>query len=228
MLRSLYYQQQPSILHSLGNDHKGETIRPLQLFLKIFFQLEKLGLENSLSTGEISLVINTAWTNNVDKIVKDIKIFRKAKKGKERKFAKQWFKEKGGEKIFKARFDSIWTYADPNISYLVSTGLINKIGKKIILNYDTKETSKIIADEGEFSFKNDHEYLFNFWSGYLLPFENKHYIIKTAKINNKILIEKFNYQDNTILDKNINKNKEMYFLTTAQNHTNIKKLLQTK
>tara|TARA_A100001015_G_scaffold230081_1_gene260243 strand:- start:1279 stop:3264 length:1986 start_codon:yes stop_codon:yes gene_type:complete len=227
-LRSLYYQQQPSILHSLGNDHKGETIRPLQLFLKIFFQLEKLGLENSLSTGEISLVINTAWTNNVDKIVKDIKIFRKAKKGKERKFAKQWFKEKGGEKIFKARFDSIWTYADPNISYLVSTGLINKIGKKIILNYDTKETSKIIADEGEFSFKNDHEYLFNFWSGDLLPFENKNYIIKKAKINNKILIEKFNYQDKTILDKKIIKNKELSFLTTAKNQKDIKKLLQAR
>ena len=132
-LRSLYYQQQPSILHSLGNDHKGETIRPLQLFLKIFFQLEKLGLENSLSTGEISLVINTAWTNNVDKIVKDIKIFRKAKKGKERKFAKQWFKEKGGEKIFRIFISKLNGEGDYKKPVNVNRDFYEELIAKIIL-----------------------------------------------------------------------------------------------
>lgn len=227
-LKSLYYQQQPSILHSLGADYNGEKIRPLQLFLKIFFQLEKLGLENSLSTGEISLVINTAWTNNIETIIDDIKIFRKTKKGKERKFAKEWFEKKGGEKIFKARFDSIWTYADPNISYLVSTGLINKIGKKIILNFDRKKTSKIIAEEAELNFKNNYDYLFNFWSGDLLPFEDKDYIINKAKINNEILIDKFNYQDKTILDNKIIKNKELSILTTAKNRKDINLILKAR
>ena len=69
-LRSLYYQKQPSILHSLGNEYKGEVIRPLQLFLQIFFKLEELKMETSLSTGEISLVINTSWTNNLENIIK--------------------------------------------------------------------------------------------------------------------------------------------------------------
>lgn len=227
-LKSLYYQQQPSILHSLGTDYNGEKIRPFQLFLKIFFQLEKLGLENSLSTSEISLVINTAWTNNIETIIDEIKIFRKTKKGKERKFAKEWFEKKGGEKNFKARFDSIWTYADPNISYLVSTGLINKIGKKIILNFDRKKTSKIIAEEAELIFKNNYDYLFNFWSGNLLPFEDKDYIINKAKINNEILIDKFNYQDKTILDNKIIKNKELSILTTAKNKKDINLLLKAR
>lgn len=227
-LKSLYYQQQPSILHSLGKDYKGENIRPLQLFLKIFFKLEKLGLEKSLSTGEIALVINTAWTNNIDEIITEIKQFRKTKKGKEREFAKGWFEEKGGKKTYKANFDSIWTYADPNISYLISTGLINKIGKKIILNFDRKETSKIIAEENELIFKDDYEYLLNFWSGDMLPFENKDYIINRAKINNEILNEKFNYQDKTILDNKIIKNKEISILTTAKNKKDISLLLQAR
>jgi hypothetical protein len=227
-LKSLYYQQQPSILHSLGNGYKGEKIRPLQLFLKIFFELEKLGLEKSLSTGEISLVINTAWTNDVDLIVNEIRLFRKIKKGKERQFAKKWFEKNGGIKFYKARFDSIWTYADPNISYLVSTGLINKIGKKIILNFDKKDISKIIAEEDELVFKSDNEYLFNFWSGDLLPFENRDYIVNKAKINNEILIEKFNYQDKTILDQKVIKNKELSVLTTPQNKKDMNLLLKAR
>ena len=227
-LKSLYYQQQPSILHSLGKDYKGENIRPLQLFLKIFFKLEKLGLEESLSTGEIALVINTAWTNNIDEIITEIKHFRKTKKGKEREFAKGWFEKKGGKKTYKANFDSIWTYADPNISYLVSTGLINKIGRKIILNFDRKETSKIIAEENELIFKDDYEYLLNFWSGDMLPFENKDYIINRAKINNEILNEKFNYQDKTILDNKVIKNKELSILTTAKNKKDINLLLKLR
>ena len=68
-------------------------------------------------------------------------------------------KKKGGKKIFKVDFDSIWTYADPNISYLVSTGLVDKIGKKIILNSSKKEISKIISKEKEIRFTNDYEYL---------------------------------------------------------------------
>ena len=106
--------------------------------------------------------------------------------------------------------------------------MINKIGKKIILNFDGKETSKIIAEENELIFKDDYEYLLNFWSGDMLPFENKDYIINRAKINNEILNEKFNYQDKTILDNKIIKNKELSILTTAKNKKDISLLLQAR
>ena len=227
-LRSLYYQKQPSILHSLGNEYKGEVIRPLQLFLQIFFKLEELKMETSLSTGEISLVINTSWTNNLENIIKELKTFRKNKKGKERKFSKEWFDQRGGKNIFKVNFDSIWTYADPNISYLVSTGLINKIGKKIILNHDKKNISKIIAEESDFSFSNDFEYLLNFWSGKLLPFEDKEFLINRAINNSQLLNKKFNYQDKSIFNKKNIEKTDLSFLTNATSKKDIKSLLKAR
>ena len=60
----------------------------------------------------------------------------------------------------------------------------------------------------------------------ILPFENKDYIINRAKINNEILNEKFNYQDKTILDNKIIKNKELSILTTAKIKDNL--LLQAR
>ena len=62
----------------------------------------------------------------------------------------------------------------------------------------------------------------------MLPFENKDYIINRAKINNEILNEKFNYQDKTILDNKIIKNKELSILTTAKNKKDISLLLQAR
>ena len=227
-LKSLYYQTQPSILHSLGNDYKAETIRPLQLFLKIFFKLEELRMETTLSTGEISLVVNTAWTNNINNIIEELKKFRKNKKGKERKFSKQWFEEKGGKDIFKINFDSIWTYADPNISYLVSTGLIEKIGKKIILCNDKKNISKIISEESDFSFSNDFEYLLNFWSGKLLPFEDKEFLINRAISNSQLLNKKFNYQDKSIFNKKNIEKTDLSFLANAKNKKDVKSLLKAR
>ena len=200
-LKSLYYQLQPSVLHSLGNNYEGETIRPLQLFLRIFFKLAKKDMEQTLSYGEIALVINPSWTNNLDKIINELKEFRDKKKGKERKFSKEWFENKGGKEVFKVDFDSIWTYADPNISYLVSTGLVDKIGKKIILNSGKKEISKIISKENEMKFKNDYDYLEKFWSGGLLPFEDEKYLINKANLNNNILETKFNYKDDSVSEK---------------------------
>jgi len=226
-LKSLYYQTQPSILHSLGNNYEAETIRPLQLFLKIFFTLEELKMETTLSTGEISLVINTAWTNNINNIIDELRIFRKNKKGKERKFSKQWFEEKGGKDVFKINFDSIWTYADPNISYLVSTGLIEKIGKKIILNRDKKKISKIISEE-EIIFSNDYEYLLKFWSGKLLPFEDKEFLIDRAMTNSQLLNTKFNYQDKSIFSQNDIKKTDLSFLTNATNKKDVKGLLKAR
>ena len=200
-LKSLYYQLQPSVLHSLGNNYKGEIIRPLQLFLRIFFKLNEKNMEQTLSHGEIALVINPSWTNDLDTIINELKEFREKKKGKERKFSKEWFEKKGGKKIFKVDFDSIWTYADPNISYLVSTGLVDKIGKKIILNSSKKEISKIISKEKEIRFTNDYEYLEKFWSGGLLPFEDEKYLINKANLNNNILETKFNFKDDVFSDK---------------------------
>ena len=78
------------------------------------------------------------------------------------------------------------------------------------------------------NFKNDYDYLFNFWSGDLLPFEDKDYIINKAKINNEILIDKFNYQDKTILDNKIIKNKELSILTTAKNRKDINLILKAR
>lgn len=200
-LKSLYYQLQPSVLHSLGNKYNGEIIRPLQLFLKIFFKLEELKMEPTLSSGEIALVVNPSWTNNINKIISDLKIFREQKKGKERKFSREWFQSKGGNKTFKIAFDTIWTYADPNMSYLVSTGLIHKIGRKIILNNNKIKISKKISEEANFNFKNDYEYLSKFWSGGLLPFENEEYLINQANANNKLLKSKYNYIDTVVPDK---------------------------
>ena len=157
-------------------------------------------MEQTLSYGEIALVINPSWTNNLDKIINELKEFRDKKKGKERKFSKEWFENKGGKEVFKVDFDSIWTYADPNISYLVSTGLVDKIGK-IILNSGKKEISKIISKENEMKFKNDYDYLEKFWSGGLLPFEDEKYLINKANLNNNILETKFNYKDDSVSEK---------------------------
>ncbi len=33
-------------------------------------------METTLSTGEISLVVNTAWTNNINNIIDELKKFR--------------------------------------------------------------------------------------------------------------------------------------------------------
>mgnify|MGYP000573337819 CR=1 FL=1 len=66
------------------------------------------------------------------------------------------------------------------------------------------------------------------WSGDILPFENKDYIINRAKINNEILNEKFNYQDKTILDNKIIKNKELSILTTAKNKKDINLILKLR
>ena len=200
-LKSLYYQLQPSILHSLGKNYEGENIRPLQLFLRIFFKLEEENMEQTLSNGEIALVINPSWTNNLNTIINELKKFRNKRRGKERKFSKIWFENQGGKKVFKVDFDSIWTYADPNISYLVSTGLVDKIGKKITLNASKKEISKIISKEHEMKFKNNYEYLNKFWSGGLLPFEDEKYLINKAKLNNNILETKFNFKDYLTSDK---------------------------
>ena len=57
-------------------------------------------MEESLSTGEIALVINTAWTNNIDEIITEIKHLEK-QKGKEREFAKGWFEKKVERKLIR-------------------------------------------------------------------------------------------------------------------------------
>ena len=206
-LKSLYYQVQPSIVHQFGKAYDNETIRPLQFFIKILLRLIDENMEPTLSTGEISLIVNTAWTNNLSKIIDELKLFREKKKGKERKFAKSWFESKGGKNLYKIDFDTIWTYADPNISYLCSTGLIDKLGRKIILNKDKIETSKIISQEGKFKFTNNEDYLNEFWSGNLLPFEDEKFLTEKAISNTNILKEKFNYESLITQDKEFEKNK---------------------
>lgn len=197
-LKSLYYQLQPSLLHKFGKKFEGEKIRPLQYFIKILLNLKESDIEASLSFGEISLIVNTAWTNDISKVISEIKNFRKFKRGKERKFSKAWYEKIGGKAVYKVDFDTIWTYADPNISYLISTGLFDRLGKKIVLNKDKLEISKIISNEGILNFNDDIEYLSKFWSGDLLPFEDEEYLKDKAQSNYNTLTRDYNFNDENI------------------------------
>ncbi len=51
--------------------------------------------------------------------------------------------------------------------------------------------SKIISKEGEFKFANNEDYLNEFWSGNLLPFEDEKFLTEKAISNTNILKEKF-------------------------------------
>ena len=189
-LKSLYYQLQPSILNPFPKDYKGEIIRPLQLWIRIILELKKKSLEPLLTQGEMAVIVSTYRTNDIEPIIKEIHEYRIKKKGKERKFAKAWYEKKGGEE----KFETVWTYADPNFAYAESTGLFNRVGRKIIFNKDKLDVIYIISKEKPLNYSDEKKYLTNFWSGQLLPFENFEFIKEQATKNYSFLKDKLKYE----------------------------------
>jgi hypothetical protein len=196
-LKSLYYQLQPSILNPFPKDYKGEIIRPIQLWIRIILELKQQSLEPILTQGEMAVIVSTYRTNDIEPIIKEIKEYRSKKKGKERKFAKAWYEKKGGED----KFETVWTYADPNFAYSESTGLFNRIGRKIIFNKDKLDIINIISKEKPLNYSDEKNYLANFWSGQLLPFENFEFIKQQASKNYSFLKEKLKYEIPKVKEK---------------------------
>ena len=188
--KSLYYQLQPSILNPFPKYYKGEIIRPLQLWIRIILELKKKSLEPLLTQVEMAVIVITYRTNYIEPIIKEIQEYRSKKKGKERKFAKAWYEKKGGEE----KFETVWTYADPNFAYAESTGLFNRVGRKIIFNKDKLDIINIISKEKPLNYSDEKKYLTNFWSGQLLPFENFEFIKEQATKNYSFLKDKLKYE----------------------------------
>jgi hypothetical protein len=188
--KSLYYQLQPSILNPFPKYYKGEIIRPLQLWIRIILELKQKSLESLLTQGEMAVIVSTYRTNDIEPIIKEIQEYRSKKKGKERKFAKAWYEKKGGEE----KFETVWTYADPNFAYAESTGLFNRVGRKIIFNKDKLDIINIISKEKPLNYSDEKKYLTNFWSGQLLPFENFEFIKEQATKNYSFLKDKLKYE----------------------------------
>ena len=196
-LKSLYYQLQPSILNPFPKGYKGEIIRPLQLWIRIILELKKKSLEPLLTQGEMAVIVSTYRTNDIEPIIKEIQEYRSKKKGKERKFAKAWYEKKGGEE----KFETVWTYADPNFAYAESTGLFNRVGRKIIFNKDKLDIIHIISKEKPLNYSDEKKYLTNFWSGQLLPFENFEFIKEQATKNYSFLKDKLKYEIPKVKEK---------------------------
>lgn len=196
-LKSLYYQLQPSILNPFPKDYIGEIIRPIQLWIRIILELKQKSLEPLLTQGEMAVIVNTYRTNDTELIINEIKEYRSKKKGRERKFAKAWHEKKGG----KVKFDTVWTYADPNFSYAESTGLFNRVGRKIIFNKDKLDVINIISKEKPLNYLDEKKYLTSFWSGQLLPFENFEFIKKQVTKNYSFLKDKLKYEIPKVKEK---------------------------
>lgn len=199
-LKSLFNQTQPSILQPYSKNYKGERFNLLKVYVDIIFELKNRKKDEWISEGEMAAVVNRYKQNNVNIIVDEILEFRKEKKGKEKVFARSWYKQKSGSvKGFNTSYD----YLDINFSYPVSTGIFKKRGRKIILNSDNIdiaiEISKINIKQKEDSL----EYLKNLWSGEILPFESSKLLTKTTTKIFKILDEKYNYKDFAYTQKQI-------------------------
>ena len=225
-LKALFHHKQPSPAQEFSSSYKGETFYPLKLYIDILLDLVKGGMDAWITPGEMAAIINTYKTNNIKKIIKEIKEYRskfKLKKGKEKTFARIWFKNKkrGGT------FGTSDAYQDINITAPINTGLFKKRGKKLILKTEEKHKAKLISNyKYKYNNEKDYEYLQNLWSGKLLPFEDKNLLVNEASKIKQKLYERYNIKsdekvnkktDDTDLKKIYYTNKDKY--TILQEHS---------
>lgn len=190
-LKSLFHQTQPSILQKYSSDYEGENFNLFKVYLKILLDLKTRNKDPWISEGEMAAVVNRYKTNNIKNIVEEILLFRRKKIGKEKIFAEKWYKKKTGSlKGFNTSYD----YVDINFSYSISTDIIKKKGRKIVLNEGRIDIAKEIIKVKTKKIEDPLVYLNNLWSGHLLPFENKKLLSKSTDKIIKILDKKYSYK----------------------------------
>ena len=224
-LKSLFNHKQPSPAQEFSSTYKGETFYPIKLYIDIILELKNNQMEAHITPIEMGAIINDYKTNNIKKIIEEIKDFRSAfikRKGFERDLGKQWYnKKKRG-----IQWETARTYYDINFEAAINTGLFAKKGKKLILKNEEVHIAKIISNFNyKYSDEKDFEYLENLWSGGLLPFEDKELLAEEAlNIINK-LEKEHEIKSDLVFDKNTSDEelKKTYYLNKDK-YTNLQEI----
>lgn len=221
------------ILYRLPSSLDTQHMRNCSQFSPLKIVLDTLKLTKSLSASEFALfILMNLRDDNAAEIKKKIKTFRdgfKIAKGRERKYAKQYFiKNKLGTD---KNFDTIISYVDTAYQYFKLTGLFFQKGKTIYLKGGTEtsveRTLQLIEENQNIS---DQEYIIKLWSGNLDFLQNEETIKENIKSISdffkkidiqipKEITDKENNEDKLIQIRDFqdNKTEELFYLKQQEN-----------
>ncbi len=219
----------------LDKQHKCKNFNPFKLLIKTIKAL------NYLTSFEFMIFILMNFDDeNINKVEKKVTEYRKnfsINKGREKKFAENYFLSKKMGTV--KNFDTAESYVDTAYHYFKLTGIFHTKGKKIYLKDSSQEfASQLLNLIEENKALNDNQYLTKLWSGDLEIIVNQKSLKSSItslvkhfkKINAQIpveIIEKDENEDKLIELRNFQKNKteELFYLKQSSEWMKVYQLL---
>ncbi|MEN2664629.1 AlwI family type II restriction endonuclease [Lacticaseibacillus rhamnosus] len=184
------YEIQDTILRALlalqtdSYELPGKKFKPFVFVLQVMDKLRKNRQREGINERELILIGSVTDHAEAENVAQKIISYRSERnqitgKQNKAKFDVKYFSSLADD--FGVKYDTLFTYTNPNFNYMLTTGLFSRQGKRLVFNEDRLDIISDILHNEPHIITDDIEYYYQLWNGYPLPTDNADVLIAEIK-----------------------------------------------